>query len=259
MEDMDFGRISIDETTTTSSDKSAEKSIDATHQTSIDDTPPEADRYPILTPDSFTQNYDATVGSRRGRAKFRLNQAFTENRKMDTDLNEKIRHNLHFSLISCFRHRNQGIACALKSTGVAHSHQAPLRQDSAPSVSLSWIPLKPGLILNPVLGELYGLDIGIHEVMYSYYFAPLTIMPGFYHLQPRDGTPLVEEPLRGTRGNYPFGNNWNSRYAFMKIQEPFFYPTFWRAVDVAHPVYFLGEAVVKQVVGTKICTVDFSK
>ncbi|KAF2573404.1 hypothetical protein F2Q70_00001179 [Brassica cretica] len=43
-----------------------------------------------LNPDSFTQNYDATVGSRGGRAKFRLNQAFTGNRKLATDLNEKI-------------------------------------------------------------------------------------------------------------------------------------------------------------------------
>ena len=40
--------------------------------------------------DSFTQNYDATVGSRRGRAKFRLNQDFTGNRKLATDLNGKI-------------------------------------------------------------------------------------------------------------------------------------------------------------------------
>ncbi|KAF3591481.1 hypothetical protein DY000_02021727 [Brassica cretica] len=62
-----------------------------------------------------------------------------------------------------------------------------------------------------VLGELYGLDTGVHEVLYSYYFAPLTVMPGFYHLQPRDGAPLVEEPSRGTRGNYPFGDNWTSR------------------------------------------------
>ncbi|KAG2246123.1 hypothetical protein Bca52824_085751 [Brassica carinata] len=90
-----------------------------------------------------------------------------------------------------------------------------------------------------VLGELYGLDIGIHEVMYSYYFAPLMIMPGFYHLQPRDGTPLVEEPSRGTRGNYPFGNNWNSRYAFMKIHEPVLYPTFWRTVGKSCLLYFI--------------------
>ncbi|KAF3510680.1 hypothetical protein F2Q69_00005940 [Brassica cretica] len=37
-------------------------------------------------PDSFTQNYDATIGSRQGRAKSRLNQAFTGNRKLATDL-----------------------------------------------------------------------------------------------------------------------------------------------------------------------------
>ncbi|KAF2577465.1 hypothetical protein F2Q68_00006738 [Brassica cretica] len=209
MEDMDFGRISIDETTTTSSDMSTKKSIDAAHQTSIDDTPPEAgkfsltynankgvvlgepkgqlsnsinsimneqgteipvkinsiskrdheikfplqdylnpgrtysnrsaiklpkgdtkksgvsleylilvrqnpfrgtvsehphdhieyledmmddeyNRYPIPNPDSFTQSYDAAVLSRQGKAKFRLNQAFTGNLKMATDLNGKI-------------------------------------------------------------------------------------------------------------------------------------------------------------------------
>ena len=81
-----------------------------------------------------------------------------------------------------------------------------------------------------VLGELHGLDTGVHEVLYSYYFAPLTVMPGFYHLQPRDGAPLVEEPSRGTLGNYLFWDNWTSRYMFMKIQEPFHYPTFWRTV-----------------------------
>ena len=81
-----------------------------------------------------------------------------------------------------------------------------------------------------VPGELYGLDTGVHEVLYSYYFAPLTVMPRFYHLQPRDGAPLVEEPSRDTRGNYPFGDNWTSRYVFMKTQEPFHYPTFWRTV-----------------------------
>ena len=86
------------------------------------------------------------------------------------------------------------------------------------------------LMLIQVLGELYGLDTGVHEVLYSYYFAPLTIMHGFYHLQPCDGDPLVEEPSKGTWGSYPFGDNWTSRYVFMKIQEVFHYPTFWRTV-----------------------------
>ena len=81
-----------------------------------------------------------------------------------------------------------------------------------------------------VLGELCGLNTGVHKVLYSYYFAPLTIMPGFYHLQSRDGAPLVEEPSRGTWGSYPFGDNWTSRYVLMKIQEPFHYPSFWLIV-----------------------------
>ncbi|KAF3548665.1 hypothetical protein DY000_02007781 [Brassica cretica] len=150
MEDLDFGRASIDNIGTTSSDESTEKLVDTAHQTSIDDTSPEAERgrkvdsidglplakikesldsfhsvlegqnkfgiyqidddtlselehqvdfvdtqtlknkYPIPNPDSFTQSYDATVGSRRGRAKFKLNHAFTGNCKLATDLNGKI-------------------------------------------------------------------------------------------------------------------------------------------------------------------------
>ncbi|KAF2595811.1 hypothetical protein F2Q68_00010716 [Brassica cretica] len=52
-------------------------------------------------------------------------------------------------LISRFCHRSRGITCALKSTGVAYSQQAPLRQDPVPLVLLAWVPLKPELILNP--------------------------------------------------------------------------------------------------------------
>ncbi|KAF2595662.1 hypothetical protein F2Q68_00009388 [Brassica cretica] len=44
MEDMDFGQASIDNIATTSSDKSTAISVDTAHQTSIDDTSPEARR-----------------------------------------------------------------------------------------------------------------------------------------------------------------------------------------------------------------------
>ena len=54
------------------------------------DIPTLKDRYPNPDTDSFTRNYYATVGSRRGIAKFRLNQGFTGNHKMATDLNGKI-------------------------------------------------------------------------------------------------------------------------------------------------------------------------
>ncbi|KAF3572522.1 hypothetical protein F2Q69_00059553 [Brassica cretica] len=46
-------------------------------------------------------------------------------------------------LIARFRHRTRGITCALKSTGVAHSQQAFPRQDIAPVILLSQIPLRP--------------------------------------------------------------------------------------------------------------------
>ncbi|KAL0876196.1 hypothetical protein Bca101_025901 [Brassica carinata] len=98
-----------------------------------------------------------------------------------------------------------------------------------------------------VLGELRGLDIGVHEVLYSYRFVPLKFTPGFYYLQPRDGVPLVEEPRRGIRSNSSFGKNWRGRYVFMKIQEPIHYPIFWRTVDLSRPVSFLGEAVAKKI------------
>ncbi|KAL0771606.1 hypothetical protein Bca101_036757 [Brassica carinata] len=67
------------------------------------------------------------------------------------------------------------------------------------------------LIAIQVLGELHGFSVGVHEILYSYYFAPLVNKAGFYHLRSRDGTPLVEEPSRGILGNYPFGDGWNSR------------------------------------------------
>ncbi|KAF3561805.1 hypothetical protein DY000_02014990 [Brassica cretica] len=80
-------------------------------------------------------------------------------------------------------------------------------------------------------------------------FASLANKAGFYHLRSIDGAPLVKEPSRGIRGNNPFGDGWNNRYIFVKIQEPFGYPTFWRTVDVSRPVSFIGEAVAKVVMG----------
>ncbi|KAG2292843.1 hypothetical protein Bca52824_039512 [Brassica carinata] len=91
-----------------------------------------------------------------------------------------------------------------------------------------------------VLGELHGFSVGVHEILYSYYFAPLVNKAGFYHLRSRDGTPLIEEPSRGIGCNYPFGDDWRNRYVLVKIQEP---------VDVSRPVSFAGEAVAKLIMG----------
>uniref|UniRef100_A0A0D3BGC2 Uncharacterized protein n=1 Tax=Brassica oleracea var. oleracea TaxID=109376 RepID=A0A0D3BGC2_BRAOL len=100
-----------------------------------------------------------------------------------------------------------------------------------------------------VLGELHGFSIGVHEILYSYYFAPLANKDGFYHLRSRDGAPLVEELSRSVRGSHPFEDGWNSRYVFVKIQEPVGYPTSWRTMDVSRPVSFAGEAVAKHIMG----------
>ncbi|KAL0815592.1 hypothetical protein Bca101_072036 [Brassica carinata] len=100
----------------------------------------------------------------------------------------------------------------------------------------------------------------LHNILYSYYFSPLANKDGFYHLRSSDGAPLVEEPSRGVRG---FGDGWNSRYVFVKIQEPVGYPTCWRTMgkeldpdvstlalsDVSHPVSFAGEAVANLIIG----------
>ncbi|KAL0759042.1 hypothetical protein Bca101_075192 [Brassica carinata] len=64
----------------------------------------------------------------------------------------------------------------------------------------------------------------------------------------RRGT-QVEEPSRGIRGNYPFGDGWSNQYVFVKIQEPVGYPTSRRTVDVSRPVSFAGEAVAKLIMG----------
>ncbi|XP_013614966.1 PREDICTED: uncharacterized protein LOC106338295 [Brassica oleracea var. oleracea] len=66
------------------------KNVATEQQVDFVDVPTLKDRYHIPNTDSFTQIYDATVGSSRGKVKFRLNQAFTGNRKMATDLNGKI-------------------------------------------------------------------------------------------------------------------------------------------------------------------------
>ncbi|KAF3553800.1 hypothetical protein F2Q69_00012583 [Brassica cretica] len=95
------------------------------------------------------------------------------------------------------------------------------------------------LIAIHVLRELHGFSVGVHEILYSYYFAPLVNKAGFYHLRSRDGAPLVEEPSRGIRGNYAFGDGWNSRYVFVKIHEPVGYPTSWRTVGKFIPPGFL--------------------
>ncbi|KAL0759136.1 hypothetical protein Bca101_075286 [Brassica carinata] len=132
--------------------------------------------------------------------------------------------------------REGGLKAILKKYGIHSSvhMRSPSEFERAPDGGPGEIAIYEAYLVTGfrgiVLGELHGLETIIHEVLYSYRFAPWRIVPGFYHLQPRDGAPLVEEPRRGIRSNSSFKNNWSGLYVFMKIQEPFHYPTFWRTV-----------------------------
>ncbi|KAL0802317.1 hypothetical protein Bca101_057493 [Brassica carinata] len=74
------------------------------------------------------------------------------------------------------------------------------------------------LIAIQVLGELHGIPFGVSEILYSYSFVPLMNKKGFYHIWSRDGEPLVNEPPRGVRGGFHFGDLWNRRYVFMNSE-----------------------------------------
>lgn len=77
-----------------------------------------------------------------------------------------------------------------------------------------------------VLGEFHGFVVEVHEILYSHYFSPLVSKLGFYRLRSCDGTPLVEEPSRGIKGNYPFVDNWDKQYLLVKIPGLSPYPSF---------------------------------
>ncbi|KAF3489170.1 hypothetical protein F2Q69_00054462 [Brassica cretica] len=74
MEDMDFGRASIDNTTTTSRDESAEKSVDTARQTSINDTSPEAGKFSL----TYNTNKGVVLGEPKGQLSNANNQITNE-------------------------------------------------------------------------------------------------------------------------------------------------------------------------------------
>ncbi|KAF3569806.1 hypothetical protein F2Q69_00059383 [Brassica cretica] len=74
MENMDFGRTSIDEVKSRSSDKLRAISVDDAHQTSIDNIPPEAGRF-SLTDDA---NEGVVLGEPKGQLSNANNQIMNE-------------------------------------------------------------------------------------------------------------------------------------------------------------------------------------
>ena len=118
------------------------------------DIPTLKDRYLIPNTDSFTQNYDATVGSRRGKAKFRLNQAFTGNHKMATDLNGKI-DIVYSELMRKFNALSEHIKrldgqVAENTTAIKRETGClPGRTDANPKRQVNDVLLRSGKRLNP--------------------------------------------------------------------------------------------------------------
>ncbi|KAL0854052.1 LOW QUALITY PROTEIN: hypothetical protein Bca101_059204 [Brassica carinata] len=92
------------------------------------------------------------------------------------------------------------------------------------------------LIAIQVLGELHGIPFGRH---------PFDEQERVLRYLVPDGESLVNEPLRGIRGGFPFGDLWNRRYVFMKVNGTPGYLLFWRSVEVARPLPFASEALVK--------------
>ena len=83
MEDMDFGRASIDDIVKTSSDESTEISVDTAHQTSIDDTPPEAGKFSLTN----NANEGVVLGEPKGQLSNAINQIIN---KQGTEIPVKI-------------------------------------------------------------------------------------------------------------------------------------------------------------------------
>ncbi|KAL0854429.1 hypothetical protein Bca101_059581 [Brassica carinata] len=88
-----------------------------------------------------------------------------------------------------------------------------------------------------VLGEFHGFSIGVHKVLYLYFFAPSVSKPGFHHLFSRGGAPLVDEPSRGLRGNFL-----PSPFCILEISVALDLPSL---LDVSRLVSVSEEAVVK--------------
>ena len=68
------------------------------------------------------------------------------------------------------------------------------------------------------LGDLYGLVIGVAEVMCSYFVSPLSSAEWRYYLHPRGKEPPVREiPKKERKRLLAFEGNWTKKFAFMHL------------------------------------------
>ena len=127
---------------------------DLEQQVDFIDNPKMEYMHPDPNTDSFTRNYDANVGSRRGRAKFRLNQAFTRNHKMATDLNGKINKFYSelmrkFNALSKHIKRLDGQVAENATASKRESGRLPGRTDRNPRRQVNAVLFRSGKRLTP--------------------------------------------------------------------------------------------------------------
>ncbi|KAH0903365.1 hypothetical protein HID58_042868 [Brassica napus] len=107
-------------------------------------------------------------------------------------------------LIARFRHRTR-VTCALKSTGVAYSQQASLRQDIAPVILQSWVPRRPEPYSEPEGGPIPLFQTGVWCYRTADFLSKMEKLwdsDGVLELEEPGALMFPEEELKGLmRGN----------------------------------------------------------
>ncbi|KAF3590525.1 hypothetical protein DY000_02022118 [Brassica cretica] len=110
-------------------------------------------------------------------------------------------------------------------------------------------PAKPPawrtLIALQNLGDLYGLVIGVADVLCSYSVSPLSGAEWRYCLHPRGKEPPVREVPKNERKRLPaFEGNWTEKFAFMHLPG---FSSIWQLEDLPRVDYSSEKDTIEQV------------
>ncbi|CAF2272439.1 unnamed protein product [Brassica napus] len=109
-------------------------------------------------------------------------------------------------------------------------------------------PIWRSLITLQNLSELEGLVLGIEEVLYSYFIAPMHGGEGRFHLHPRCRLPPIFEIPKKDRWHHPvFENGWAKKFAFMTLPG---FSSIWHLADVS--CLTVGKKTIEKVLGIPV-------
>ncbi|KAF3579443.1 hypothetical protein DY000_02031572 [Brassica cretica] len=95
------------------------------------------------------------------------------------------------------------------------------------------------------LGDLYGLVIGVAEVLCSYSVSPLSSAEWRYYLHPRGKEPPVREiPKKERKQLLAFEGNWTEKFTFMHLPG---FSSIWQLENLPRVDYSLGKDTIEQV------------